>query len=90
MPLAGYLCKEDDTLVYTHMMDELQKLQQGMPVSDIAGTAVGQVGRVSSNAFELVSGRGAPVWVRSEALFHVDYSATLVCNQPRLLEYRLT
>jgi hypothetical protein len=71
-------------------MDEIEKLQQGMPVSDIAGTAIGQVGRVGSNSFELIGSRGAPVWVRSDALFHVDYSATLVCNQPRLLDYRLT
>ena len=71
-------------------MDEIEKLQQGMPVSDIAGTAVGKVGRVGNDSFELIGGRGMPVWVRSVALFHVDYSVTLICNQPGLLDYRLT
>jgi hypothetical protein len=71
-------------------MEELQKVQYGMPVSDIAGRALGQIGRVGDTAFEVVSDRAAPVWVRSDALFHVDYGVTLICNQPRLLDYRLT
>jgi len=81
----------DDIGAYTERMeDELHKLQHGMPVSDIAGKAVGQVGRVGDTAFEVVNGRCAPVWVRSDALFHVDYGATLVCNGAGLIDYRLT
>ncbi len=71
-------------------MKELEKLKHGMPVSDISGRSVGHIGRVGGESFELVSARGAPVWVSSEALFHVTHSATLICSQPRLLNYRLT
>ena len=69
-------------------MNQLQQLRLGMPVSDIAGRPVGAVGRVESTAFEVVSGRGRPIWVRPDALFGVDYGVTLICNEHRMREYQ--
>ena len=61
----------------------------GMPVYDVSGQVMGSVGELGPRMFEVVPGHGPSVWVSEQAVYHVDFGVTLLCNRGRVLEYRV-